>query len=132
MSVTKKRDDCYVIRWREGGHRRSLLVHGPADLAKKILRKKLSLRDEGRHLDIKREINYRMSDLIDRYWLHYGRKKRSADREKSIVEGIRAELGRLFVREVDGMAVQRWYENLTGVRNLSAGTAVRHYASCTT
>jgi len=52
---------------------------------------------------------------------------RSADREKSILDGIRSELGRLFVREVDGVAFQRWYENLTGIRDLSPGTAVRHF-----
>jgi hypothetical protein len=32
-----------------------------------------------------------------------------------------------FVREVDGIAVGGWYENLTVVRGLSAGTAVRHF-----
>jgi integrase len=127
MSVKKKSEGVYEVRWREGGRNKSLQVRGPAELAKKIERKKMSLRDEQRHLDVKREINYRMSDLIHRYWFHYGKNKRSADREKSIVEGIRAELGRLFVREVDGMAVQRWYENLTGVRALSASTAVRHF-----
>jgi integrase len=68
-----------------------------------------------------------MSALIDRYWTHYGMKKRSADREKSILAGIRSELGRSFVREVDGDAVARWYENLTTVRELSPGTAVRHF-----
>jgi integrase len=120
-------DGLYEVRWREGGRHKSLRVQGAAELARKILRKKMSKRDENRHLDIKKDINYRMSDLIDRYWTHYGRKKRSADREKSIVEGIRAELGQSFVREVDGMAVQRWYENLTGVRDLSASTAVRHF-----
>jgi integrase len=36
-------------------------------------------------------------------------------------------LGRSFVREVDGAAVSRWYENLTAVRDLSPGTAVRHF-----
>jgi hypothetical protein len=36
-------------------------------------------------------------------------------------------MGRMFVREVDGVAVGRWYENLTTVRNLSASTAVRHF-----
>lgn len=87
----------------------------------------MSIRDENRHLDVKKEINYRMSELIDRYWMHYGRKKLSAGREKSILEGIRSELGRMFVREVDGIAVQRWYENLTGVRDLSPSTAVRHF-----
>jgi integrase len=87
----------------------------------------MSTRDENRHLDVKKEINYRMSDLIDRYWTHYGSKKASADREMSIVEGIRSELGRKFVREVDGIAVQRWYENLTGERGLAHNTAVRHF-----
>ena len=38
-----------------------------------------------------------------------------------------SELGRSFVREVDGDAVGRWYENLTAVRDLSPGTAVRHF-----
>ena len=33
----------------------------------------------------------------------------------------------MFVREVDGIAVGRWYGNLTGVRDLSPGTAVRHF-----
>jgi hypothetical protein len=32
-----------------------------------------------------------------------------------------------FVREVDGVAVSRRYENLTVLRELSAGTAVRHF-----
>jgi hypothetical protein len=100
---------------------------GGYDLARKILRKKLSTRDENRHLDVKKEINYRMSELIDRYWTHYGSRKASADREKSIVEGIRSELGRMFVREVDGVAVQRWYENLTAIRGLADNTAVRHF-----
>ena len=127
MSIKKLSDGLYEIRWREGGRNKSLQVFGPAELAKKIERKKKSLRDERRHLDVKQEINYRMSELIDRYWTHYGSKKLSAEREKSIIEGIRSELGRLFVREVNGMAVQRWYENLTGVRDLSPGTAVRHF-----
>jgi len=87
----------------------------------------MSVRDENRHLDVKKEVNYRMSELIDRYWKHYGSKKASASRERSIVEGIRSELGRKFVREIDGIAVGLWYENLTGVRSLSPGTAVRHF-----
>jgi integrase len=87
----------------------------------------MSARDENRHLDVKREINFRMSTLIDRYWEQYGSKKRSADREKSITDGIRDELGNLFVREVDGVAVSRWYVNLTAVHGLSEGTAVRHF-----
>jgi integrase len=96
-------------------------------LAQKVERKKMSVRDENRHLDVKREINFRMSELIDRYWTHYGSKKLSAGREKSVLDGIKSELGRMFVREVDGIAVGRWYENLTGGRDLSPGTAVRHF-----
>jgi integrase len=68
-----------------------------------------------------------MSALVDRYWEQYGAKKRSADREKSIVEAIRDELKKLFVREIDGIAVSRWYANLTAVRGLSPGTAVRRF-----
>jgi integrase len=127
MSIHKMSDGVYRVRWREGGRNKSLRVRGSAELARKIERKKMSTRDENRHLDIKKDINYRVSDLIDRYWTHYGSKKRSADRERSIVEGIRAALGGMFVREVDGIAVGAWYENLTAVRKLSAGTAVRHF-----
>jgi len=127
LSIKKKSDGVYEVRWREGGRNRSLIVHGALALAQKIERKKMSVRDENRHLDVKREINFRMSELIDRYWTHYGSKKLSADREKSVLDGIKAELGKMFVREVDGIAVGRWYENLTGVRDLSPGTAVRHF-----
>ena len=127
MSIHKISDGVFLVRWREGGRNKSLRVRGSAELARKIERKKMSARDENRHLDVKREVNYRMSGLIDRYLTHYGNKKLSADREKSILEGIRSELGRSFVREVDGVAVQRWYENLTKVRGLSDGTAVRHF-----
>ncbi|MEN3327860.1 MAG: hypothetical protein V7638_2667 [Acidobacteriota bacterium] len=127
MSIKKKSEGLFEVRWWEGGRNKSVRVHGSFELARKIERKKLSARDENRHLDIKREVNLRMSALIDRYWTHYGMKKRSADREKSILAGIRSELGRSFVREVDGDAVARWYENLTTVRELSPGTAVRHF-----
>src|SRR5579863_2809186 len=113
MSIHKERDGVYRIRWREGGRNRSIRVHGSHELAKKIERKKMSVRDENRHLDIKREVNFRMSALIDRYWRHYGVKKRSGNREKSVLDGIRSELGRSFVREIDGVAIGRWYENLT-------------------
>jgi hypothetical protein len=109
------------------GRQKTKRIHGSYDLARKVLWKKLSTRDETRHLDVKKEINYRMTELIDRYWTHYGSKKASVDREKSIVEGIRSELGRRFVREVDGIAVQRWYERLTGVRGLADNTVVRHF-----
>jgi hypothetical protein len=87
------------------GRQKSVRIRG-FDVAKKVQHKKLTNRDENRHLDVKKEINYKVSDLIDRYWTHCGSKKNSADREKSIVEGIRSELGRKFVREVDGVAVQ--------------------------
>jgi integrase len=127
MSIHKKDDKLFEVRWREGGRNRSLRVHGSHELAKKILHKKLSLRDENRHLEVRREVNFRMSMLLDRYWSEYGSRKRSADREKSIIEGIRNELGQLFAREVDGIAVSRWYRNLTSVQGLSDGTAVRHF-----
>lgn len=77
-------------------------VRGSHELAKKIERKTLSARDENRHLDIRREINFRMTALVGRYWSQYGTKKKSQSREKSIVEGIRKERGRMFVREVEG------------------------------
>src|SRR5882672_7879733 len=98
-----------MIRWWEGGRNRSLQVHGSHELAKKIERKKLSARDENRHLDVKREVNLRMSALIKRYEDDYGKRKKSYDRERSILRGIREELGHLFVRELDGGAVQKWY-----------------------
>jgi integrase len=68
-----------------------------------------------------------MSALIDRYRDEYGIKKKSSERERSVLEGIREELGDMFVREVDGRAVDRWYQGLTERRELSAGTAVRHF-----
>jgi integrase len=127
VSIHKLSDGIFEVRWREGGRNKSQAVHGSFELAKKIERKKLSLRDENRHLDIKRDVNFRMSALIDRYWTQYGSRKRSASREKSVLEGIRSDLGRLFVREVDGDAVNAWYEKLTTVQGLSEGTALRHF-----
>ena len=127
MSIHKKSNGVFEVRWREGGRNKSQRVHGSYELARKIERKRMSLRDENRHLDIKREVSFRMSALLDRYWAHYGSRKRSSSREKSIIEGIRVSLGRFFVREVDGAAIARWYEDLTAVRGLSAGTAVRHF-----
>ena len=79
----------------------------------------MSARDENRHLDIKREVNFRMTELIDRYWNEYGSKKKSSDRERSVLNVIREELGAMFVREVDGQAVDRWYQGLTAKRGLS-------------
>jgi len=127
MSIRKKSEGAYEVRWWQRGRHKCVVVRGSYELARKIERKKMSVRDENRHLDIKREVNYRMSTLIDRYWTHYGIKKLSADREKSVIDGIRSELGKLFVREVDGVALSRWYENLTAERELSASTAVRHF-----
>jgi integrase len=127
MSIHKERDRIYKIRWREGGRNRSLRVHGSHELAKSILHKKLALRAENRHLDIRREVNFRMGALIDRYWERYGSRKKSQDREKAIVDGIRDELGQLFVREVDGSAIDRWYRALMQEKELAPGTAVRHF-----
>jgi integrase len=127
MSIHKARDGVWEVRWREGGRNKSVWVHGAYELAKKVLRKKMSARDENRHLDVKREVNFRMSVLIDRYRVEYGNKKKSADREKSILDGIGTELGHLFVREVDGTAVHGWYRGLTEEKKLCAGTAVRHF-----
>jgi integrase len=127
VSIHKESDGIFKIRWREGGRNRSLSVHGSHELAKKILRKKLSARDENRHLDVKKEVNFRMSALIARYWEQHASKKKSQDREKSILEGIREKLGSRFVREVDGTAVDRWYQDLTMMKGLSQGTAARHF-----
>jgi len=127
MSLHRVRDGVWDIRWREGGRNRNVRVRGSHEVAKKIERKKMSLRDENRHLDIKRETNFRMRDLISRYQEQFARKKKSWDRERSILSGIREELGHLFVREVDGPAVQKWYAGLTERKKLGAGTAVRHF-----
>src|SRR5258708_12292008 len=125
MSIHKARDGIRIVRWREGGRNRNVRVHGPYELAKKIERKRMSARDENRHLDVKREVNFRMSALIDRYWSEYASVKLSSDRERSILERIRRELGNYFLREVDGPAVQRWYQGLTK-RRLNARTAPPH------
>ena len=127
MSIHKEGEAIWKVRWREAGRHRGLRVHGPYELAKKIERKKLTARDENRHLDVKKEISFRMSALLDRYEQQYARKKKSYDREKSILAGIRRALGNRFVREVDGAAVQYWYLSLTEEKCLSASTAVRHF-----
>jgi integrase len=88
----------------------------------------MTARDENRHMDVKKEANFKMSRLIERYWTHYGVKKRSASREKSVLEGICEQMGSLFVRETaDGIAIDRWYQRLTAEKGLSEGTAVRHF-----
>lgn len=128
MSIHKMQEGVYKVRWREGGRNRSLSVHGSHELAKKILRKKLSARDENRHLDVKKEINFRVSVLVDRYWTQHASKKRSSDREESILDGIRRKLGKLFVRELaDGIAIDGWYRGLMSELELSEGTAARHF-----
>ena len=68
-----------------------------------------------------------MSALIARYQDEYASKKKSWNREKSILEDIRQDPGPLFVREVDGTAVQGWYRGLMDDKGLSPGTAVRHF-----
>ena len=110
MSIHRVNDGVHKIRWREGGRNRSLIVHGSHDLAKKILRKKLSSRDENRHLDIKKEVNFRMSALIDRYGSSTRARKNPSDREKSILEGIRDQLGEPVCPGSEGLAVDRWYQ----------------------
>jgi len=127
MSIHMIAKGKYRVRWREGGRNKSTVVDGPRALAVAIESKKKTMRCENRHLDIKREINFKMTALIDRYWEQYGCKKKSHDREKSVLEGIRREMGTLFVREVDGVTVDRWYQGLTAAKGLSAGTAVRHF-----
>jgi integrase len=127
LSIHREANGIYKVRWREGGRNKSVRVRGPYALAKNIEHKKLAARAENRHLDIKKEVNFRMSALIDRYWEQYGSKKKSQDREKSVLDGIRDQLGNRFVREVDGVAVDRWYQDLTAVKGLSPGTAVRHF-----
>ena len=86
MSIHRVSDGIWKIRWREGGHNRSVRVRGSYELAKKVERKKMSARDENRHLDMKREVNFRMTALIDRYREEYGRKKKSFVRESSVLE----------------------------------------------
>ena len=77
MSIHNEGDGVYRIRWREQGRNRSLRVHGSHELAKKVHRKKLSARDENRHLDIKKEVNFKVSALIERYTQEYAIKKKS-------------------------------------------------------
>jgi len=127
VSIHEEAVGVWKIRWREQGRNRSLLVHGSHELAKKIRRKKLSARDENRHLDIKKEVNFRMTALIDRYTKQYGIGKLSHSREKSILKGIRKQFGHLFVREAGGIAIDRWYQSVMEEKGLSEGTALRHF-----
>ena len=61
---------------------------------------------------------------MDTYVQAVSDEKRNAQSKvvKMLLPGIRKR-----VREVDGDSVARWYENLTTVRELSPGTAVRHF-----
>ena len=52
MSIHELGPGHYQIRWREGGRNKSTRIRGPRELAKKIERKKMSTRDENRHLDV--------------------------------------------------------------------------------
>ena len=91
---------------REGGRHRSALVNGSGELAKKVERKKLSLRDENRHLDIKKEINYKKSALIHRYWTHYVNSKlRQIAKRASSKEFDPNWVGSSYAK-ANGMAVQ--------------------------
>ena len=70
-----------------------------------------------------------MSALIDRYWTHYGSQeafgragRKAFWRASAIRAGPAVSFGRLTA-----WPYRRWYENLTGVRELSPGTAVRHF-----
>jgi len=49
MSIHRKSEKVYEVRWREGGRNKSLRVHGSFELARKIERKKMGARDENRH-----------------------------------------------------------------------------------
>ena len=130
MSIHKMRDGVFEVRWREGGRNKCTWVHGSHELAKKIERKKMSARDENRHLDVKREINFRMSALIDRYTAEYSSKKKSAEREVSILDRIasrawpslRSGSGRArrpaMVPRIDGRGSLPWY----------GGTALQRHA----
>src|SRR6202163_4193964 len=84
MVIHKEPGGVYRIRWREGGRNRSIRVHGSHELAKKIERKKMSARDENRHLDVRREINFRMSALIARYQDNYASKKNPGTARKAL------------------------------------------------
>ncbi len=41
MSIHKKSERAFEVRWREGGRNKSLRAHGAHELARKIERKKM-------------------------------------------------------------------------------------------
>ena len=51
MSIHKKSDGVFEVRWREGGRNKSLRVRGAYDLARKIERKNEKVRGEGSSYD---------------------------------------------------------------------------------
>ncbi len=127
MSIHREGEKLWRVRWREGGRNRSVRVRGPHDLARKVERKKMSARDENRHLEVRREINFRMTSLLDLYEREYAVGKKSYDRERAVLNGIRQEFRGKFVREIDAAAIKRWYDSLINPRGLKEGTALRHF-----
>ena len=104
MSITEVEEDrLYKVRWREGGRPEACWFMARLKLAKKIERKKLSLRDENRHLDVKKEINYRMTDLIDRLLDTVRRSRRLQQIE-------RRASSKAFDRSWAGCSYERWME----------------------
>ena len=61
MSIHEARDAAWEVRWHECGRNRSVRENGPYELAKKIERKRMSVRDEYRHSDVRHELNFKKS-----------------------------------------------------------------------
>ena len=61
----------------------------------------------------------------------YGGKKKSSGRERSVLNIIGEELGTMFVREVEGQVVDRWYQSLTAKRGSLPARACGTSTSCT-
>ena len=68
-----------------------------------------------------------MSALIDRYWEQYGSKKKSEDRKKSILEGIREKLGSCLYGRWTVPPLIGGIRTSPRLKGLSQGTAVRHF-----
>lgn len=96
MSIQELSDGIWKVRWRDGCRHRNFRGRGSRELAQKIERKKMSVRDENRHLDVQREVNFRMSTLINRCTIEYANRKRSIDRKKSIFKPHSPRAGRLL------------------------------------
>ena len=114
---------------------KSLTVHGAFALAQKIERKKMSVRDENRHLDVKAgKSTSECRELIERYRTQYGDKKtfrrqgEKHPRQLSNLKWAGCSSGKLT-----GSLWGDWYSNLTTVRDLSPGTGRYDTStSCTT